>query len=246
MIRGIDASAIQGALDIRALDAAGCKFLIHKCKQGNDGRDPLFDRNVGAAKSKGWAVGAYHFLYPLPHLDPVTQAEGFFKASSLGSADGELPPALDLEWPDPDAGFTKWVCTPAQVCDWARRCAERVTELYGRRPMIYTYPYFAAKLRHGGDMSWLAEYPLWIASYGGPEPAIPAPWSTWSVWQYDGNGGARMPNGGDADFNWFNGDEFDLAAFCRVAPAATNSATFATIHPLPFRDPDDDPPPSAA
>lgn len=222
MIRGLDASSVQGNLPIKALDDAGVRFLIHKCQQGNDGRDPCFDRNVSAARNAGWYVGAYHFLYPLPHLDPVAQAEGFFKASDLGSRAGELPPALDLEWPDPDAGFAKWGCTPAQVNDWSQRCAARVAELFGRKPLIYTYPYFMSKLRGRGalgpDVSWLAEYPLWIASYA-PQPILPAPWSSWAFWQYDGNGGEKMPNGGDADFNRFNGDESALATFAGVVEA---------------------------
>ena len=224
MIRGIDASSVQGVLPIDALDAVDCRFLIHKCQQGNDGRDPFFDRNIEAARDKGWVVGAYHFLYPLPHLSPEAQAEGFFKASPLGTEDGDLPPAIDLEWPDPDAGWVKWGCTGPQICDWSRRCAERMSELYGRKPLIYTYPYFMQALRGrgalGGDVSWLAEYPLWIASYS-PKPVLPAPWSDWSMWQYDGNGGQRMPNGGDVDFNWFNGDEQALREFCRVTKPAS-------------------------
>ncbi len=231
MIRGLDASSVQGLLQIDALDAAGCKFLIHKCQQGNDGRDPFFDRNINAACAKGWTVGAYHFLYPLPHLDPVAQAEGFYAASKLGEADGELPPSLDLEWPDPDAGWAKHGCTAAQVCDWSRKCVERVAELFGKKPIIYIYPYFAAKLA-AGDMSWLAEYPLWIASYGGTKPTIPKPWSDWTMWQYDGNGGARMPNGGDADFDWYNGDDEALTAFCRRA-AEPVPEVGDIIHPLP-------------
>ena len=217
MIKGLDASSVQGLLDVEALHAAGCRFLLHKCQQGNDGKDPFFERNVSAARAKGWRVGAYHFLYPLPHLDPEKQAEGFYAASQLGAYNGELPPALDLEWPDPDAGFAKWGCTPKQVSDFARRCAERMTQLFGRKPVIYIYPYFAQKLAAGADVSWLAEYPLWIASYE-KAPRIPKPWTSWALWQYDGNGGEKLPGGGDADFNWFNGDEEALAAFCAFPP----------------------------
>lgn len=226
MIKGLDASSIQGNLPIKDLNDAGIRFLIHKCKQGNDGRDAYFDRNTSAAKNAGWYVGAYHFLYPLPALDPIKQAEGFFAASTLGAAAGELPPALDLEWPDPDAGWSKWGCTAPQVCAWSRKCVERVAEIYGRKPMIYIYPYFAQKLRTGGgDMEWLAEYPLWIASYAA-KPAMPEPWKTWAFWQYDGNKGERLPNGVDADFNWFNGDEAALAAFAgKAAPSLDLSST---------------------
>lgn len=229
MIRGIDASSVQGLLNIDKLDADGCKFLIHKCKQGNDGKDAFFERNIAAAMAKGWTVGAYHFMYPLPHLDPVAQAEGFFAASSVGAAYGDLPPALDLEWPDPDAGWKKWGCTANQINDFARACAERVTQLFGRRPMIYIYPYFAQKLS-AASTAWLAEYPLWIASYQ-TKPTIPKPWTDWAIWQYDGNGGARMPGGGDADFNWFNGDALALARFC-APPAGSEADTLPDLGAL--------------
>jgi lysozyme len=239
MIKGLDASSVQGVLPVNALRAGGCEFLIHKCKQGNDGKDPFFELNVKAWRDAGGRVGKYDFLYPLPHLDPEKQAEGFFEASQLGAEDGDIPNAIDLEWPDPDAGFAKWGCTPAQVSEFARRAAERSTVLMGVKPIIYIYPYFAAKLRAGADISWLAEYPLWIASYGGKTPRIPKPWSTWTFWQYDGNNGERMPNGGDADFNWFNGDDEALAAFCQRAavdtgPTREEREPGAIIHPLSY------------
>lgn len=236
MIKLLDASSVQGLLDIAALDAAGVRGLIHKCQQGNDGKDPFFEKNIAAARHlSSWVLGKYDFLYPLPHLDPEVQAEGFFKASSLGSADGDLPPAIDIEWPDPDAGFTKWGCTAPQVSEFARRCAERTTVLHGRKPLLYIYPYFAAKLASGGaDMSWMSEYALWIASYG-KAATIPKPWMTSTVWQYNGNDGERMPNGGDADFNWFNGDAEALAAFCRKQPPKPEEGDDigAVIHPMP-------------
>lgn len=219
MIKGLDASSVQGKLNVDALDAYGVRFLIHKCQQGNDGKDPWYERNIAAAQAKGWTVGAYHFMYPIPKLDPVRQAEGFYAASQVGAYNGELPPSLDLEWPDPDAGFAKWGCTPASVSLFARRCAERTAELFGRKPIIYIYPYFAQKLG-AADISWLADYPLWIASYGTKTPLIPKPWQSWTLWQYDGNGGEKMPGGGDADFNWFNGDDEALEAFCQVAAAS--------------------------
>jgi len=225
-VKGLDASSIQGNLPIKGLYEDGCRFLIHKCKQGNDARDKFFDRNTDAAKAAGMYTGAYHFLYPLPHLNPEKQAEGFFEASSMGATSGELPPSLDLEWPDPDKGFINWGCTPEQVCDWARRCAERTEELFGRKPMIYTYPYFASKLFRPALASceWVADYPLWIASYAA-NPIVPKPWSTWTVWQSDGNGGKKMPNGIDADFDVFNGEMCDLEAFVGATHERHGSVT---------------------
>lgn len=218
MIQLVDASSVQGLLQIDRLHDSGIRGLIHKCQQGNDGKDPFFERNIAAASTKGWCRGKYDFLYPLPHLNPEQQAEGFFKASPLGANDGDIPNVIDIEWPDPDKGFTKWGCTWPQISEFARRTCERSTALVGRKPVIYIYPYFTSLLvAHGGDTSWLADYDLWIASYGNPKPAIPRPWSEWKFWQYDGNGGRTMPNGADADFNYFNGEDAELAAYCRIA-----------------------------
>lgn len=234
MLRGLDASAVQGALPIDALATAGHRFLFHKCQQGNDGKDPLFEENVAAARAAGFYVGAYHFLYPLPHLDPVEQAELFFRASTLGAARGELPPAFDLEWPDPDRGWAKWKCTPKQISDWSQKCLERVEQLWGVVPIVYEYPYFHGKLAAGADVSWLERYRLWIAAYG-PKPVVLSPWKDWTFWQNDGDGGEKLPNGRDADFDWFNGTEDDLAALAGLGrggpvdvvegPAAIRPAT---------------------
>src|SRR5579864_9557685 len=101
MLRGLDVSAAQGRVDWGCVAGMGCRFAIIKCKQGNDGIDPRFAENVAGAKAAGLLVGAYHFAYPLPKLDPRAQARAFFEASSLGNRAGELPPALDLEWPAP-------------------------------------------------------------------------------------------------------------------------------------------------
>ncbi len=225
MIRGIDASSIQGALPFAQL--TDFRFLIHKCQQGNDHKDPWFERNIAAAKSAGWMVGAYHFPYPLPHLDPRAQAELFFKASELGSNVGELPPAFDFEWPAPGAEWAKWGCTAPQMASWAKACLERMTELFGCKPLVYTYPWFIQALIQGGaDLSFLSEYRLWMADYRfsgkviveGQTPVLPAPWKNkgWTFWQHDGDKGLVLPNRVDSDFCVFNGSEEDLLALAGV------------------------------
>lgn len=209
-LRGFDASVIQGILDPASLTEYRFAFL--KCQQGNDGKDPVFEKNRKALTEAGIVVGAYHFAYPLPHLDPKAQAKLFYDACP----DITLV-ALDFEWPAPEQ-WAKWSCTPVQVGEWTRICLEEMTRLYGRRPIVYTYPWFCtALIRGGADLAFLIDYPLWIASYS-KEPVIPEPWKTvgWLFWQDDGNDGKKLPNGVDADFDLFNGTEEDLQDLVQI------------------------------
>lgn len=219
MIRGIDVSSVQGVVPYASLPP-DVRFCVAKCKQGNDGKDPTFAANMRAGADHGIIMGGYHFAYPLPHLDPKVQAQGFFEASGgHGCVAGELPPFLDAEWPEPTT-WAKWGCNPRQISDWLAGCSEHMHTLFGTKPVLYTYPWWWASISKGVDVSWAAEYPLWIASYPGggwpkegAKPALPKPWTNWTFWQFDGNGGLRLPNGVDADFNVFNGDEAALRAF---------------------------------
>lgn len=217
--KGLDVSSIQGKVPWKRLKALGYEFGFAKCCQGNDGKDPMFESNLTAMKDAGILPAPYHFLYPLPHLDPVKQAEGFWAASQCGSNVGELPPMLDVEWPAPEE-WSKWSCTASQIAIFTKACLERMVELYGVHPIVYVYPYFVAQLEaQGADLSFLASYPLCIAEYSkagsevlqDAQPKIPAAWKTWTFWQHDGNGGLRLPNGVDSDFMVFNGTLEDLA-----------------------------------
>jgi lysozyme len=220
VIKGIDASAVQGTLDAKSIASAGYAFALLKCQQGNDGKDPVFEKNRKSLTDAGILVGAYHFAYPLPHLDPEAQAEKFFAASDCGTNVGELPVCVDFEWPAPEK-WAKWGCNAKQVAVWFKTHLEKMTKLFGHRPVVYTYPWFITALLQGGaDLSYLVDYPLWMADYSqagkqiteGMSPVIPKPWRgrQWCFWQHDGNGGLKLPNGVDADFNVFNGSLEDL------------------------------------
>lgn len=238
MLRGLDASAVQGALPYaELLSEIDASFVVSKAQQGNDGFDPLFERNVKAALDHGLEPFAYCFLYPLPHLRPEDQArrfveEIFRRAPSLRGR----PVFLDIEWPEvvpskpgPGAkGWKEWGCSPAEIASWSRACAAEVEELTGRRPVLYVYDWWWSCVRDGapaygfpagGDVSWAADHDLWMAWYRsgwpipGDAPKIPAPFRGWRFWQFDGNGGLRLPNGVDSDFCVFNGGRDALREF---------------------------------
>jgi lysozyme len=242
IVRGVDVAEFQKVVDWKTLyEQEACRFAIIRCKVGNNpGIDKLFHQNVAGAREAGMRVGAYHFSFPLPKLDPRREAESFAAASMLGSEAGDIPPAFDLEWPPPVAGggkkgWKEWGCSAAQVRDHALIALERMTELFGCKPLFYTYPYFWQAMSVAGGMEDFRQYPLWIP--GGKHyvngdghipdyskekaPQIPLWGDDWSIHQFDGDGGRKMPNGVDCDFNAFRGTEEDFANFCDVTRKGT-------------------------
>lgn len=223
LIKGIDVSAIQGNIDWNSVAASGIKFCIIRCGVGNGGIDGLYTKNVAGAQAAGLKVACYHFIYPLPTIpsqplrDPVKQAQYHFNA-----AKGILA-CIDCEWPVPQ-DFAKWNCTPAQISQWMIDYLTEYERLDGRKPIIYTYPYWAHSLNLGLQF---AQYPLWIASYEAT-PTIPKPWNNdqWILWQNSG-GTQRLPNGVPVDGDYAK----DLSLWNVVAPTPV-------VEPIPDHQPD--------
>jgi lysozyme len=206
VIKGLDLSELQGpipAVQWQAI-AADVRFVYLRAGVGNDPADSRFTEYLAGARAAGLVVGAYNFAYPLPNeaghpgRDPEDQAQAHYAAcEGLGSEAADLPMSLDLEWPAPEA-FGQWGCSPAQIVDWTVRYLAKATALYGRAPVLYSYPYFIKALA-GADLSPLAVHPLWLASYQ-PVPAVPSPWTECAIQQTTG-GGYRLPNGAPCDTN---------------------------------------------
>lgn len=259
---GVDVSAIQGSVPFDALARGGAAYAFLRCKVGNDqGRDKMFAANVALARACGIFPGAYQFAYPLPHLDPAEQVRAFLDAAQvdghvLGTFKGELPMALDLEWPPPDGlkkpdgtvgkGWKEWGCEASQILAWGLAALAEMSKQMEQPPVIYTYPHFLKRVLVGAsaaDLAELGSYPLWIAGGAGYQngdghtpdlekehPPIVEPWGgRWLFWQYDGNGGRRMPNGADADFNLFNGDLAALRELVGFEPPSDGSETFIHV-----------------
>jgi len=235
--RGVDVSAMQGAVDWSSLAHAGIEFAILRCSIGNErSRDAVYAANVRGARASQLHVGGYHFAFPLPHLKPRDQARTAYEkfevdGDALGTMVGDLPPALDIEWPPPEkkgqapgAEWARWGCSAAQIRDWSLEWLDEAEALWGCKPLVYTYPYFWRRVLADGAAGAFGAYPLWIASYTTPgrvpaptdTPTVLDPWGKdgWRVWQHDGDGGLKLPNGVDSDYNVFNGDTMQLAAFC--------------------------------
>jgi lysozyme len=218
-VRGVDISVIQGNIDFNVLAASGVGFVVIRCGVGNGGIDIDYAKNVAAAKAAGLKVMAYHFIYPLPPKDgqplrdPLKQAAYHFNA-----AQGEMA-GIDCEWPAPQ-DFTKWGCTPSQLNTWMLAYLAEYTRLdNGRKPLVYTYPYWASAVKFDDQFS---QYPLWIASYEAM-PSIPKPWNDWVLWQTTGGGG-HLPNGAPVDTDVAK----DLSLWGVIDPAVTVPPTVPT------------------
>jgi lysozyme len=207
-VRGLDLSELQGALtdaQWKELAAKGVRFVYLRAGVGNEtglkATDARFLEYVAGARAAGIAVGAYGFAYVLPNdpahpgRDPLSQACAHFAAcEGLGSRVGDLPPVLDLEWPDPSAWDT-WGVDEKLVSSWALQYLEKAATLWGRRPLLYTFPWFVSRARLGAEF---AAYELWLAAYD-PIPQVPAPWNQLTVWQKSGGDSFKLPNGVPCD-----------------------------------------------
>lgn len=294
MILGLDVHANYGKIDWARVRAAGVRFVICKCTTGNDdnpdtawneGKDARFDEYVTGAKAAGIYVGAYLFGYPLPYgkdrphgRSPIEQARKFYgDCRALGKGYGELPPALDLEWPpvrkqDKATGvweesWERWEVDPAFISEWGRECAAEMERLWGRKPLLYTYKWYVDTLRKGitytangkqyayagTDVSWMADYPLWIPDASAlqewmpidRQPLVPRPWTEWALWQFGFDGSRVRVPGVPAvplDRNVFNGDLDALRRLANIDPDAdtlpelddTQPVTVPSMRPEPF------------
>jgi len=86
----------------------------------------------------------------------------------------------------------------------------------GKYPGIYTAKGYWDQ--YGNRESYWKDKILWVANYGVSSPAVPAPWTGWTIWQYTANGPAG-DYGVDPDFqkgidlNRFNGTRQEYLAF---------------------------------
>lgn len=64
---------------------------------------------------------------------------------------------------------------------------------------------------HGSSDSYWKQYIPWFARYGGLEPAMPAPWTDWDIWQFSALGSPAFwgirNNKSAVDENWVKSEE---------------------------------------
>ena len=180
-VPGIDVSSWQGRVDWAAQWQAGKRFAYVKATEGSTYTSPSFGHQYTGSYSQGFIRGAYHFALP-DSSSGTTQANHFVDHGGGWSADGKtLPGALDMEWnPYGAACYGK---TQTQMRSWINAFLDRYRARTGRYPVIYTATSWWDKCV-GGDTSFAAKSPLWLARYASAPGTKPAGWSTYSIWQY--------------------------------------------------------------
>jgi lysozyme len=201
-----------------ALKAAGLIGIIHKARQGIGFGDPAFARRRDRARAAGLMFGAYDFA---TH-DVVADNVADFLSFSNARADPAL--ALWLDFEDNRASQM----TAAQ----AKEFLDRVDQATGRACGIYggsrIVEQISANKALAGDPFW-TRHPLWLCQYKTgaalrnadlpalkPHIAVPAPWRSWFLLQYTGDGVGPLPHSvrgleNGADLNVFDGAAGDLA-----------------------------------
>lgn len=191
MLKGIDVSRWQGAIDWQAVHVDNA-FAFLRATDGYN-RDALLNAHRPKVIQSGLAWGCYHYFRPT--LPGLNQAHAFCLAA--GPFVGQLPPILDLEERSAPTDM-------AQVLAWL----SYVESLSKTPPIIYTGPDFATNFLKG-DVR-LARYPLWVAQYtSAAVPTVPSPWKNWLFWQNSGHGHNTGVTG-NVDTDLFNGDQAAL------------------------------------
>lgn len=239
MIRGFDASPAQGEhIPFAECKARGLDFVVLECWIGNDGPSSTFATQAAEAQAAGLEVMAYGFAYPLkpdpahPGREAESQARAIVEFAWKHAPGCQI--FLDLEWPAPQ-DWAHWGIDAVWISTWCKALCEAVTRYCrGKKPIIYTYLDWWDHLAAGADVSWAAEYELWQAWYVKQwpgelaSPRIRKPWTRWLFWQWDGDGGEKLPDGRDADFCVFNGTLEELQALNQGPPEGPD---FAIVHP---------------
>lgn len=194
---GIDVSKWQGDVDWAAVKADGVAFAFARVSDGLNAVDAYFADNWAGMKAAGLVRGAYQFFRPASNVADQAQLM-LDMIGELGPTD--LPPVLDVE---ADGGLSD-----AAVADAVDEWIEIVQDATGRRPIIYTGPYFWRD-EVGGANQLPSE--LWVAHYGAECPLTPEPWTRWAFWQYTDSGDVAGVDG-PVDTNLFNGDMAALLA----------------------------------
>lgn len=193
---GPDVSASQGDVDWVKVDSQ-FDFAFVKVSDG-DLLDPTYSSGrVNALRSSG-LFGWAPYYYARVASDgngqrtPRTEAAmAYYFASKQGwGKPGDFPLVYDVE-KSAGESTTFQGQTPAKAAAHVVGFIKNYRSLTGHYPFLYTNPDTWSLLKpqlSDADLTTLAKCPLWIAHYGVASPTIPAPWTSWTFWQYTDKG----------------------------------------------------------
>jgi lysozyme len=215
--------------DFVGMANTGIIGVIHEATYPRLQRDARYDERQRAALEAGLLWGAYHFG---DGTNPIRQADHFLSTIDAarpsiwkGGSEERRPGVLlvlDFEKNNHYPGGTMSV---AQAVAFVERIKERT----GKYPGLYCSEYRLRQMLYGASANSahrriLVNCWLWIANYHA-EPRNTAPWSSWHMWQYTGDGKCDLrprsmfpksiANVRKAERNIFRGDNIALQRFWR-------------------------------
>jgi len=193
-IHGIDIARYQNQIDWKQVQRANVSFAYIKATEGGDLLDERFKENWRGARRAGVLRGAYHFYY---FCRPAADQARWFIRNVPRDAK-MLPPVLDMEW-NPQSPTCQLRPVPRKVRSEMLIFLKRVTQHYGKRPVIYATPKFYQE-----NQLWRIQgYEFWLRSVA-DHPSDRYPGRRWAFWQYTSTG--IVPGvQGEADINVFKG-----------------------------------------
>lgn len=175
MLQGYDVSNHQAGLDLSTLSS---DFFIMKATEGLGFVDAYCDAWIQWCINNNKPFGFYHFMTA---QNPVAQADYF--VNNTKNYFGKGIPVLDFEANGLLLGSSG-----------AKQFLDRVFELTGVRPLIYTSS--SVTFQHNWTDVVNANYGLWVADYSSKAPAVKY-WSSYAMWQHTST---------PLDHNYFYGD----------------------------------------
>ena len=128
---GIDVSHYQGSINWdEVVNGTPISYVYLKATEGASLVDDTYERNLSEARRVGLSVGSYHFYRP--NIDWQKQFENMTSVVKIDNQD--LVPIIDIE-------HRGSVSSEAFISD-LRSFIEKVTEFYGKKPLLYTYHNF--------------------------------------------------------------------------------------------------------
>lgn len=207
---GIDVSRWQGKMNWEKAMNMGVDFAIIKATEGSGWEDPEFDRNWEETERFGILRGPYHFF--LPEVDPLKQANWFVATVQATGRATDIPYVADVE-------KAPAVMSASQFRYRLKLFLQRVAELTGLKPLIYTSPgFYNGWLK--GDIVWSEIADLWVAHWIGvnkdQQPYVPPEWAGYVFWQHGvyEKGLTLGAQSTSIDINVFNGPYAKLVEYC--------------------------------
>ena len=187
----IDISHHNTIQDFAALKAAGILGVIHKCTQGANYADKMYDPRRKLATDAGLLWGAYSF-----NTGEMikTQVDQFI---SHASPDANTLMCLDFE-DNPHSQMN---------LSQARQFLQLGFDRLKRKLVLYSGNRVKDLL--GGQIdNFFGQHRLWLAQYG-PAAKVQPSWKTQWLWQYSETG--KLPGtDGQIDLNFYSGSASDL------------------------------------